>query len=447
MLNPEAAQQIVKKIMLYSQADQTEVIIQNYSKSLTRYANNVITQNVHENEIMEVTIRVIKDGKTARMTTTQVDDDSLKKVLRQAMVLLKNQKKDPKILSLASKQKYQPLDTYVERTAKFSPLKRAQAIRNAVVECTQNNLKGSGIFSNSNTVLAIANSKKLFNYHRATEANFTLTAIGPDSNGWAGETNKDVDRIDTREIAKRAIEKALKSKDPVSLPAGQYTVILEPAAAVEFLLFMAFQGFGALLYQEGRSFLSGKLGKKLMGDNISIVDDVYHPQNLGMPFDFEGLPRQKVSLIENGVAKRVVYDRLTAKKAKKQSTGHALPQPNTHGPLPTNLILMPGDSSLKEMIASTKKGVLVTEFHYTNIIDPMKMTLTGMTRNGTFLIENGTISRGIKNMRFTESVLKALSNVELLSKDLKLCNSFFGGGFVTPSLKINNFNFSSGTKF
>ncbi|MBI4713307.1 MAG: hypothetical protein HY762_08430 [Planctomycetes bacterium] len=212
---------------------------------------------------------------------------------------------------------------------------------------------------------------------------------------------------------------------------------------------MAFRGFGALGYQEGRSFLSGKLGSRVMGGNISITDDVYHPLIQGMPFDFEGMPRQKVTLIDKGVARNVVYDRLTAKKDRRtHSTGHGLPQPNPQGPLPTSLILQPGDSSIAEMIASTKKGLLISEFHYTNLVEPMKMVLTGMTRNGLYLIENGIITRGVKNMRFTESVLRALSNVELISRETELHKGFFGGGgFIVPTLKINNFNFSSETKF
>jgi predicted Zn-dependent protease len=211
---------------------------------------------------------------------------------------------------------------------------------------------------------------------------------------------------------------------------------------------MAVHGFGALAYQEGRSFLSGKLGKKFMGENINISDDIYHPMVRGMPFDFEGMPKKKVSLIEKGVARGVVYDRLTAKKGKTHSTGHGLPQPNSHGPLPGALILHPADSSVAEMIASTKKGLLVSEFHYTNVLDPLKLIITGMTRNGVYLIENGVITKSVKNMRFTESVLAALSNVELISRDAELQKGIFGGGgFVAPALKINNFNFSSETKF
>ena len=447
MLTQESARQITERIFLYSRADQTEAIINNATQSLTRYANNVITQNVHENELIDITIRVIKNGRTAQVSFNQTDDDSLKRALQEALILAKNQKKDPQTLPLVTRQSYEELNTYVERTTQVSPRERSETIKDAVRECAQHSLNASGIFANRANVIVIANSKKLFNYHRITEAEFTMTAIGPNSTGWAGEVNKDVSALNPLRIAQQAADKALKSKDPVSLPAGQYTVILEPAAVVEFLMFMAFNGFGAQIYQEGRSFISGKLGKKVFGDNISIMDDVYHPQNVGLPFDFEGLARQKVLLIDKGVVKNLVYDRLTAKRDKKNSTGHALPQPNAHGPLPINLVMMPGNSSLQEMIASTPKGVLVTEFHYTNLIDPMKLTLTGMTRNGTFLIENGAITRGLKNMRFTDSVIKALSNVELISKETKLDKGFFAGGFIAPALKINGFNFSSETKF
>lgn len=447
MLTRKEAQKITDKIIRFSRADQTEVIILNNNESLTRYANNVITQNVHKSEEVTLMLRVIKGGRTARVTTNRLDNKSLQKVVDTALELARHQQRDPKLLGLTSKQSYIPLDTYVERTAQFSPRERANAIHTAITECQQNNLQGSGIFSNSAGIVVIANSRGLFGYHQMSETEFTLTAISSDSSGWAAKADKDVDTINTREIARQAIEKALKGQNPKGIPAGQYTVILEAAASAQLLAHMAFATFGALQYQEGRSFLSGKIGRKIAGNNITIIDDVYHPQSMGMPFDFEGMPRRKVALINKGTARGVVYDRETARKEGRQSTGHALPQPNPHGPISANLVIMPGDSSLNDMITSTNKGILITEFHYTNVLDPMKMTLTGLTRNGTFLIENGRITQGIKNMRFTESVIKAFSNVALISRETRFSKGFFGGGFVTPALKINRFNFSSGTKF
>ncbi|MEW6026953.1 MAG: metallopeptidase TldD-related protein [Planctomycetota bacterium] len=439
------ARKVTDKILHYFRPGAVEVIMDNSSSALTRYADNIITQNVSENNLLNVIVRIIKDGKVARIMLNQADDKYLKSAAQKTPYFVNAQGTE---LGLVGKQKYAPVNAYNEQTAGVSPTERAAGIKEAVLEARHNSLAVSGIFSNDASALTIANSKGLFAHYASTSAEFTCTALTPDSSGKASRIARDYAQIKPAQIAKTAIDKAVKSKNPIDLKAGRYTVILEPAASVELLFFLAFRGFGALAYQEGRSFLSGKLGKKIMGGNISIIEDAHHPDILGMPFDFEGMPRKKVTLVDKGVACNVVHDRLTAKKAKCASTGHALPQPNPQGPLPVNLVLLPGNSSLDDMIASTERGILVSSFHYTNILDPMKMTITGMTRNGTFLIENGRISKGVKNMRFTDSVLNMLSNVEMISRETELHSGFFGGsGFVTPSLKISNFNFSSETKF
>ncbi len=451
MLTQEQAKKIARKIFSYAKAGggnrQAEVFINEHTNALTRFANNVITQNVHTDQLISVTLRVIHNGKTARVSTNQLDDKSLKSLVERAFELAQHQKKDPKMLGLTTPQKYQPIDKYSEYTASLSPQDRLAAVRVAVDKCASENLLGSGTFTNSSGVFILANSKGLFAFHKGSSAQFALTVINGDATGWASDVSYDAKQIDLPAITQIAIDKAVKGSDLADIPSGRYTVILEPAATGGLLGLMAGIGFGALRYHEGRSFLSGKLGKKIMSDKITIVDDAYHSLSQGMPFDFEGVPKKKIVLIDQGVARNIVYDRETAKKAKTQSTGHALPQPNAIGPVPTNMIMQPGKNSLSEMIKSTKRGILVTQFHYTNVLEPMKLLLTGLTRNGTFLIENGNITKGVKNMRFTESVVNAFSNVEMISKDLKCQHAFFGGGFVTPALKIKDFNFSSKTGF
>lgn len=451
MLIREEAQKIAKKIFSYAKVGkgsrQAEVFINNSSDSLTRYADNVITQNVHSDEIISVALRVIHNGKTARTATNQLDDKSLRSLVDHAFELARHQKKDPKILGLTTPQKYQSLDKYSEYTASLSPQDRMETVRSAVDKCARQGLLGSGTFSNSSGVFVLANSKGLFGFHKRSLASFALTVINGEVTGWANSVSYDAQELDLKKITQTAIDKAIKGSDLTEIPPGRYTVILEPAATAGLLAPMAWTGFGALRYYEGRSFLSGKLGKKIMSDKITIVDDAYHSLINGMPFDFEGMPKKKIVLIEQGVAENIVYDRETAKKAKTQSTGHALPQPNTMGPVPTTMIMQPGDASLEDMIKSTERGILVTQFHYTNMLEPLKLVMTGLTRNGTFLITKGRITQGVKNMRFTESVLKAFSNVEMVSRDLKCQHVFFGGGFVTPALKIRDFNFSSKTGF
>jgi predicted Zn-dependent protease len=256
-----------------------------------------------------------------------------------------------------------------------------------------------------------------------------------------------VDRLDIEGLTKEAIEKASK-REPIQIEPGEYEVILEPYAVSELLSFLGYLGFHALAVQEGRSFFCNELGKKLVDEKVTIYDDGVDPQGLQVPFDFEGVPKQKVTFFEKGVAKGVTYDSLTAGREGKNSTGHGLIAPNTSGPIPINLFMEGGESSLDEMVRSVRKGIYVTRFHYTNVVEPMKAVITGMTRDGTFLIEEGEVKRPIKNMRFTESILKALSQVSAISKERRVCSEGtvysrrFVTGTVAPAIKVEGFNFS-----
>jgi predicted Zn-dependent protease len=230
------------------------------------------------------------------------------------------------------------------------------------------------------------------------------------------------------------------------LKAGEYTVILEDHAVATLLTYLSYLGFGALPMQEKRSFMAGQLGKKITGSNVSIWDDGLDASGLPVPFDFEGMPKRRVNLITNGVAEAVVYDTYTASREGKESTGHALPAPNTYGPLPGNLFMQSGEHSKAEMLASVDRGLWVTRFHYVNPVHPLKTVLTGMTRDGTFLIEDGAIAGGVKNLRFTQNVLEAFARVRMISLDSRLGRSFFGGIRV-PSVLIDGFAFTGVTEF
>ncbi|HMA33953.1 MAG TPA: metallopeptidase TldD-related protein, partial [Chloroflexia bacterium] len=245
-------------------------------------------------------------------------------------------------------------------------------------------------------------------------------------------------------LGREAIDKAVRSQNPIDIAPGAYDVILEEYAMGEMLQYLSYIGMGALALQEGRSFM--RLGEQITGANITIYDDGADPRCLPMPFDFEGVPKQRVEIIQNGVAKAVVYDTYTAGRAPgKTSTGHGLPAPNTFGPLPLNLILAPGPTPKADLIRGVKRGLWVTRFHYVNIVHPLQTVLTGMTRDGTFLIEDGVITRPVKNLRFTQSVLAALSQAEL-ANTLKLQKGFLGG-ILVPAARIAGFNFSSATDF
>jgi len=252
-----------------------------------------------------------------------------------------------------------------------------------------------------------------------------------------------VNNVDIENIAQRAVLKAILSSDPIELPPGKYTVILEEAAVASLLLFLGFLGFGAKTFIQGRSFMARKIGEKITGGNITIVEDPYHPRMNAMPFDYEGVVKKKVPLIENGVAQGVVYNSYYASQAGVESTGHALPPNNTFGPYPKNMVMSPGNSNLDEMISSTEKGILITHFWYINYMNPMITQVTGTTRDGTFLIEDGKIKSAVKNMRIGQSILEAFSNAEMMSEDRKLCPQF-GVVMYVPAMKIKDFAFIGG---
>jgi predicted Zn-dependent protease len=314
---------------------------------------------------------------------------------------------------------------------------RAQSVAEVVNLCEESNLKAAGAFSDGSSCGALGNSKGLFAFHQSSGVNFSMTALGDDSSGWAGRSSHRRGEVDTKALGAIAVEKAVKGREPKEIPPGKYTVILEPAA-VSVMVFM-FGGFNALAVDEGRSFLAGKMGEKVLGDNITLTSDPYHPLHQGRPFDGDGVPTKRVVLMENGVAANLVYDRLTAGKHGVEPTGHGGGGRNAYGAYPSSIVMEGGGATLEEMIASTEKGVLVTRFWYMRVVDPMKVIVTGMTRDGTFWIENGKIAYGIKNFRFNQNVLDMLNKVEMMSEPT------LAGGMVVPAIKVRDFNFTSGT--
>ncbi len=446
MLTPDEARKTGERVFAACGKIQTELFLLEHVNALTRYANNAITQNVHQDSL-DMTIKVFDENRTAKVTINRFDDATVAAAAKRALDMLQFQAPDADAVPPAPAQKYRSLDSFDKRTASLNPEQRAANISAAVAECKKQSLQSFGIMSNTSATIAILNSLGLFAFHPATSFDFSCTASSDGSTGWAGLSGPRVEKLDPAVVARAAAQKAVLARSPVALAPGRYDVVLEPAAVADLLAFAAYQGFGALPFIEGRSFMSNSIGKQVMGSNVTIVDDAYDPDSNGMPFDFEGIPKQPVALVEKGIARSVVYDSRTARKTKTVSTGHAIPESATYGPIAMNLVMSGGASSLDEMIRSTTRGVLVTEFHYTNVIDPLRLLLTGMTRNGTFLVENGKISKGIKNMRFTESMVESFGRIEALSKDVMFRSGFFGGGFVVPAVKIKDFNFSSETKF
>ena len=436
---------IADRILSMSSADQTEVLLFSTHSALTRFANSYIHQNVEQTSV-EVAVRAVIGKKVGVAGTNILSDDSLRAVVERATTLARQQKENAEFRSLPSPAPVQRLDAYVERTARYGPDERAEVVARVCDAARKAGVKAAGAFRTSAAEVAVSNSLGVFAYHRETNADINTTIMSDTSSGYADRLGIDVAEIDGEALAAEAIDKCLRSADPVSLPPGEYAVVLEDYAVADILDYLAYLAFGAQAYQEKRSFLSGHLGQQVMGENISIWDDGLAADTIPMPFDFEGVPKQRVELITDGIAKGVVYDAYYGGREGQRSTGHALPAGATFGPLPSNLFLKAGTATKEEMLASVERGIWVSRFWYTRPTHPLKVIVTGMTRDGTFLIENGKITSPIKNLRFTQSYLDALNQVELIGRETALHSALIGASRV-PALKVKSWNFSGATEF
>jgi PmbA protein len=425
-------------------AEETEVQVDEVADALTRFANNAIHQNVAEHGLT-VSLRTVVDGRTARVTTNRVDEDSLRAAVQSSLSLAHSQPKDPHLLPLPSKQRYRSVNRFVPRTAAVTPEDRARAVRTACGLAATKGQVAAGIFSSGQMQEAMGNSRGLFAAYRQTRAEFSITMQEGGAASWAKGNAADVRAIDPHALATRASEKAHLATSAKELPPGRYVVILEPAAVLDLVGFL-FYDFAATALEDKRSCLNDRMGKQVFGKNITITDDVYHALQLGAPFDGEGMPRQRVLLVDHGVPKNLVYSRASAKRAKKNPTGHGFPLPNEYGEAPMNLVFAGGKSGVPEMIASTERGLLVTRLWYIREVDPYEKVLTGMTRDGLFLVEKGKIASAVKNFRFNQSILEMLRNVDLMGPAVRATGeeSF---EMVVPAMKIRDFHFSEVTKF
>jgi len=425
-------------------AEETEVHVDEVADSLTRFANNGIHQNVAE-QGLTVSIRTVADGRTARATTNRTDEDSLRSAIQASLSLAHSQPKNPGLLPMPGKQRYRRVDRFVKQTAALTAEDRARAVRSACDVAVKTGQIAAGIFASGQSQSAIGNSRGLFAAYRETHAEFSVTMQENPAASWAKANSADVRVLEPQKLAERASEKAHLGVNASELPTGRYTVILEPAAVLDLVGFL-FYDFAATALEDKRSCLNDRMGKPLFGPNISIFDDVYHPLQQGAPFDGEGVPRQKVLLVDHGVPKNLVYSRASAKKARKPPTGHGFPLPNEYGEAPMNLVFGGGDSSLQKMIASTDRGLLVTRLWYIREVDPYEKVMTGMTRDGLFLIENGRMAGAARNFRFNQSLIEMLSNVELLGPAVRATGEE-AFEMVVPAMKVRDFHFSEVTKF
>jgi predicted Zn-dependent protease len=425
-------------------ANETEVQLDETIDALTRFANNAIHQNVAEHGVT-VSVRTVVDGRTARATTNRLDEDSLRKAVESSLQLAHSQPKNPRLLPMPGKQRYRAVSRFSPETAKLTPEARARAVKQACDLAIRNGQVAAGIFSSGQTQHVLGNSRGLFAAYRQTEAEFSVTMQNDPAASWAKANAGSVGVINPLALAKRASQKAQMAKDAQELAPGKYTVILEPAAVLDLVGFL-FYDFAATALEDQRSCLNQRMGKPLFGPNIHITDDVYQPQQLGAPFDGEGVPRQRVTLVEKGVPRNLVYSRASAKKAGKKPTGHGFALPNEYGEAPMNLVFGGGDSSVDQMVASTDRGLLVTRVWYIREVDPYEKIMTGITRDGLFLVENGKITSAVRNFRFNQSLIELLQNVQEMSPSART-TAEEAFEMVVPAMKATGFHFIEPTKF
>jgi len=429
---------------LGASADGVQVLAFHSWGGLTRFASSHIHQNTWREDI-EFRVLAVADGnKTGVASTHSLDPSAVRRAAEDALSIARVAPPDPDFPGLAPPSPVAHAATFDEATADTPPADRAAAVATALGEFPAG-MEGAGYVETVGDEVLVCSTMGLQAFGRTTRAGISVLAIAADSSGYVERLERRFSDLDPRVLASRAVGKAERSRDPQPIDAGAYTVILEPSATSTLLQFLGYLGFGGKSFNEGRSFMAGKIGEKLAADVITIVDDATAPDALGLPFDFEGTSARRVVLIDHGVATGVVWDRATAKKAGSESTGHALPPPNPYGPLPLNLRMATGEASVDDMIASTERGLLVTRFHYSNVVNEKETVLTGMTRDGTFLIEDGRIAHGVKNLRYTQNALEALANVEAVGSETEISTEMFFGGSRAPALKIRDFKFSSTT--
>ncbi|PRY14884.1 putative Zn-dependent protease [Pontibacter ummariensis] len=431
ILSKEEAQAILKKALSFSKADECEVTLSGNVGGNIRYARNeVSTSGAEENVSMSVESRFGKRSGVA--TINEFDDKSLEKVIRRSEEIARIAPESPEYIELLGPQTYITTREHFDTTAKIDPAFRAEAAAKSIKAAADKGLTAAGFLEHYTRFIAKMNNKGLFAYHPSTVVDFSVTMRTEDGtgSGYVTQDFSDSSKLDTAIASKIAADKAVGSRNAKALEPGKYTVILEPAASIDLLQNMFFN-MDQRNAEEGRSFLSKaggltKLGEKLVDERINVYSDPTNPEVPSSPFAGDGRPQEKITWIDKGVVKNMYNSRYWAAKKGVKAV-----------PAPGNVIMAGGNESLEDMIKSTKRGILVTRLWYIRTVDPQTLLYTGLTRDGTFYIENGKIMYPVKNFRFNESPVIMLNNLEALGKPQRI------SGSLIPPMKIRDFTFTS----
>ena len=425
-------------------ATEAEALVLAEDASLTRFANSQIHQNVAETNLT-VNLRFVVGKRVGVASSGRTDDEGLKRLAANAGAIARVVEELADWAGLPSPTPVEAVEAaYATATAEASPELRADGVRAVIAGADAAGVNAYGSFSTGTETTAVANSNGIRVGGTRTVAQLLTVSMGPDGGtGYAEQAAVDATTIDAAEIGRESAEKARATANAVAIEAGDYPVVLEEYAVVDLLDMLGYLGFSALAVQEERSFV--EIGRTIGSDLVSVVDDGHDPAGLPMAFDYEGVAKQRVLLLDQGVCRGVVHDAQTASRDGVTSTGHGLPAPNPWGPFPLNMVMAPGTDSREDLVAGLDRGLLVTRFHYTNPVHPKLAIITGMTRDGTFLVEDGRIVGPVRNLRFTQSYLEALACTVGVARDRKTLKGFLGG-VVVPAIRVDGWTFTGTTE-
>jgi predicted Zn-dependent protease len=445
MLGSEGARRLLEDALRRSAAEQTEVVLTYEHNALTRFAGGAVHQNVVE-ETPTLMVRAVFGRRAGIASTTRIDDAGIAGVLEQAAAIARRTAENPLFPGLPEPRSAPDEAVYSMDTFFCTPERRAAMAGAACRRAREAGLTASGSVATTGQEIAVANSRGVFAYTPRSAARMAVVAIGEDGSGFAEDNALEMAALDEEGIAARAVDVARRAQHPAAIEPGEYTVVLQPEAVADLTMWLAAMGFSARSVDEGRSFVAGRRGEEVLGENISIWDDGLDLTGLPFPFDFEGMPRQRLSLIEHGIARDVALDTLYGTKLGLPANGHAVRRglPFDMGPIPLHMYLANGTASVEEMIRSIDRGLLVTSFHYTRVVHPLHIIVTGMTRHGTFLIEHGEVARPVKNLRYTQSYVEALRHVQAIGSQTRLVGGM--NPARVPALKIGRFTFTGVTE-
>jgi PmbA protein len=432
------------ELALATGATQAEAVVMRTDEALTRFANSQIHQNVSEANTV-LNLRFVQGKRIGVASTNRLDAESLKRLAERAASIARLQPERPDFGGLPEAGPIPHVEgTWSRETAEATPEIRAEQARAVIAAADDAGVTAYGSYKTTTEEVAVANSLGIRVAEDRTLGHLIVVTMGADREaGYAEGAAVDHTRIDAAALGREAAQKARAGRGAVAIDPGEYPVVLEAYAVVDLLDMIGYLGFSALAVQEDRSFFEP--GKQIGSELVTIRDDATDPAGTPAAFDYEGVGKQKVTLVERGACREVVYDAETAAHDGRRSTGHGLPAPNTYGPFPLNQLMEAGTASREDLIGGLDRGLLVTRFHYTNPVHPKLAMVTGMTRDGVFLVEKGAVVGPVKNLRFTQSYLAALAGVEAVGAERRLLRGFLGS-VVVPALRISAFTFTGATE-